>query len=186
LEITMTDYYEQTVVQQMIPDADMTPLERLLLSRIFESDRVGDDWYFFAWESPSTLFYATRAELGEALASSPDVNSNAHLCVTEQLAAANPDAEDIELDFSGTSGEFFFQDILKRSKRLRYVTIVAAFTCSKMRVDGFGGMAILITRDAIVGKSTGDFLEDLIAEAGLDAPPDSETGDEPAATPASE
>jgi hypothetical protein len=29
-------------------------------------------------------------------------------------------------------------------------------------------MAVLITRDAIVGKSTGDFLEDMITEAGLD------------------
>ena len=28
---TMADYFEQTVVQQTIPDADMTPLERLLL-----------------------------------------------------------------------------------------------------------------------------------------------------------
>jgi hypothetical protein len=37
-----------------------------------------------------------------------------------------------------------------------------------MRADGFGGMAILITPDAIVGKSTGDVLQDLLTEAGLD------------------
>ena len=36
---------------------------------------------------------------------------------------------------------------------------ITSFTCSRMRPDGFGGMAVLITRDAIVGKSTGDFLE---------------------------
>jgi hypothetical protein len=29
-ETIMANYYEQTVVQQTIPDADMTPLERLL------------------------------------------------------------------------------------------------------------------------------------------------------------
>jgi hypothetical protein len=28
---------------------------------------------------------------------------------------------------------------------VRYVTAVTAFTCSKMRHDGFGGMAMLIT-----------------------------------------
>ena len=44
----MADYFEQTVVQQTIPTADMTPLERLLLSRIFECEPDGDGWYFFA------------------------------------------------------------------------------------------------------------------------------------------
>ena len=34
----MADYFEQTVVQQTIPDADMTALERLLLSHIFQSE----------------------------------------------------------------------------------------------------------------------------------------------------
>ena len=38
----MTDYFEQTVVQQTIPDADMTALERLLLPRIFQSEPHGD------------------------------------------------------------------------------------------------------------------------------------------------
>jgi hypothetical protein len=36
-----------------------------------------------------------------------------------------------------------------------------------MRPDGFGGMAVLITADAIVGKSTSDLLEDFLVEAGL-------------------
>jgi len=148
----MADYFEQTVVQQTIPTADITPLERLLLSRIFECERDGDGWYFFAEQSPSTMIYATREELEAVLVLSPDVASAAHLYVTEQLAAA--DATEMDLDLSGTSWEFFFQDIVKRSTTLAYVSIVAAFTCSKMRPDGFGGMAILITRDAIVGKST--------------------------------
>src|SRR5262249_49607285 len=91
-----------------------------------------------------------------------------HLCVTEQLAAAEADAMEMDVDLSGTSWEFFFQDIVKRSTTLAYVSVVAAFTCSKMRPDGFGGMAILITRDAIVGKSTNDLLADFLAETGFD------------------
>jgi hypothetical protein len=183
----MADYFEQTVVQQIIPDADMTPLERLLLSRIFdcESDRTG--WHFFAWERPSLMIFATRAELEEALASAPDIESAAHLCVTEQLAAVDAEASHIDLDLSETSWEFFFQDIVKRSRTLAYITVVAAFTCTKMRPDGFGGMATLITRDAIIGRSTGDFLRDLIAEAGLDGDetPEARTaGAVPASSPA--
>jgi hypothetical protein len=62
----------------------------------------------------------------------------------------------------------FLQDIVRRSKTLSYISVVTSFTCSKMRPDGFGGMAVLITPDAIVGKSTGDFLQDMIEEAGFD------------------
>ena len=38
----MADYYTPTVIQQTIPDTDMTPLERLLLSNIFEAERDGE------------------------------------------------------------------------------------------------------------------------------------------------
>ncbi len=164
----MADYFEQTVIQQTIPDTDMTPLERLLLSRIFECEPDHDGWYFFAEESPSTMIFATRAELEAALGAAPDPDSAAHRYVAEQLAELDPDDTEVELDLSGTSWEFFFQDIVKRSKTLRYLSVVAAFTCSKMRPDGFGGMAILITPDTIIGKSTNDFIEDFLTEAGLD------------------
>jgi hypothetical protein len=159
-------------VQQTIPTADITPLEWLLLSRIFECERDGDGWHFFAEQSPSTMIFVTRAELEAVLVSSPDIESTAHLYVTEQLAAADADATEMDLDLSGTSWEFFFQDIVKRSTTLAYVSVVAAFT--KTRPDGFGGMLVLITRDAIVGKSIND-----LAEAGLDGgeTPEAEASD---------
>ena len=164
----MADYFEQTVVQQTIPTADMTPLERLLLSRIFQSEPDGDGWYFFAEDSPSTMIAASRAEVATVLAASPDTDSAAHLHVVEQLATLEAEDDEIDLDLSGTSWEFFLQDIVKRSKTLDYITVVSAFTCSKMRPDGFGGMALLITPDAIVGKSTSDLIEEFLSEAGLD------------------
>lgn len=51
---------------------------------------------------------------------------------------------------------------------MRYVTALSSFTCSKMRPDGFGGMAVLITADSVMGKSTHDILEDFLAETDLD------------------
>lgn len=171
----MADYYQQTVVQQTIPDSDMMPIERLLLSNIFIAERDADGWYFFAEENPSVMITMARRELEQALAASPDDRSAACACVNEQLAAPGTGAAEIDLDISdasldlsGTSYEFFFQDIVRRSKTLKYISVVTAFTCSRMRPDGFGGVAVLITPDAIVGKTTGDFLEDMIAEAGLD------------------
>src|SRR5262249_10302483 len=126
LEDIMADYFQPTVVQQIIPDADMTPLERLLLSRIFQFERINDDWYFFAEDNPAVVISANRRELERTLAASPDPKSAAHAFVTEQLAAANAGSADIDLDLTNTSyldltgscSEFFLQDIVKRSKTL--------------------------------------------------------------------
>jgi len=184
----MADYFAHTVIQQTIPEADMTPLERLLLSRIFDCEPDGNGWYFFAEQNPSTMIFATRAELEEALVAAPDIESAAHRHVTDLLAAIDAGASDIDLDLSGISWEFFFQDIVKRSRTLAYISVVAAFTCSKMRPDGFGGMAVLITREAIVSKSTNDLLEDFLSEAGLDDghPPGTEASDAARASSPSE
>jgi hypothetical protein len=164
----MADYYQQTVIQQTIPDADMTPLERLLLSQIFQSEPIGDGWYLFAEENPCTMIAVTRSEIEAALAETTDTGSAAYIYVAEQLAGLTDAGEDIDLDLSGTSWEFFLRDIVKRSKTLDYISVAIAFTCSKMRPDGFGGMVVLITAGAVVGKSTNDILEEVLTEAGLD------------------
>jgi hypothetical protein len=44
MEIAMADHFQPTVVQQTIPDSEMTPLERLLLSKIFQYERINDEW----------------------------------------------------------------------------------------------------------------------------------------------
>ena len=106
-----------------------------------------------------------RESLAAALAETRDGDSSVHANVTEQLASAGPDEAEIDLDLSGTSWEFMLQDIVKRSTTLAHVTVVSAFTCSKMRADGFGGMAMLITASVIQGKSTDDILGDLLDEA---------------------
>ena len=62
-------------------------------------------------------------------------------------------------------GNPIFHKIVRRSASLRYVTAVSAFTCSKMRLDGFGGMAVLITASGVMGKSTNDIIEDFLNEA---------------------
>jgi hypothetical protein len=165
----MADYFSPTVIQQTIPVADMTPLERLLLAHVFSAESDGGTVYFYAEEGPADVIAVGRAELEAAFAaSSQAANSTAMTYVAERLAQSPPDEAEIDLDLSGTSWEFFFQDIVRRSSSLRYVTAVSSFTCSKMRPDGFGGMAVLITADRIVGKSTTDILEDFLAEAGLD------------------
>lgn len=84
--------------------------------------------------------------------------------IETQLSAASSDDDEIELDMSATSWEFIIQDIVRRSPTLEYIEVVAAFTCSKMRSDGFGGMAIFVTATDIKYCSTTDFLATCLAE----------------------
>jgi hypothetical protein len=55
-------------------------------------------------------------------------------------------------------------DQVRRSSTLRYVSAVSSFTCSRMRLDGFGGAVVVISADAILGKSTTDLLEEFIEQ----------------------
>jgi hypothetical protein len=160
----MANYLSPTVIQQPIPVADMTPLERLVLSLIFDAEPDGEALYFHASLGPSDAIGLSIDDLRTAFEASAGVDSTAATYVDERLAAVPAGDTEIEIDFSGTSWEFIFQDIVRRSATLRHVTAVTSFTCSKMRPDGFGGMAVLITADAILGKSTNDILEDFLAE----------------------
>jgi hypothetical protein len=155
----MADYLTPTVIQQTIPLADITPLERLLLSHIFNAELDGEGLYFSADEGPADMIWLDRAPIEAALAQSKNtVDTTAVSVVTEQLARLP--ADNVEM-----SWESIFQDIVRRSATLRYVTAVSAFTCSRMRPDGFGGMAVLITPSAVMGKSTSDIIEDFLNEA---------------------
>ena len=163
----MADYFTPIVIQQTIPEADMSPLERLLLSHVFEAERDGDGWYFFAESQPDDIIIVARAALEAALAASQLVVDNtANSFVTKLLASLKDEDQDghLDLDLSETSWEFIFQDIVRRSSTLRYVSAVSSFTCSRMRPDGFGGAVVVISADAILGKSTNDLLEEFIEQ----------------------
>jgi len=162
----MADYFTPTVIQPAIRAADVTPLERLLLSHIFNAEPQGEDLYFYADERPANTVWLDRAPLEAALAQSKGhADSAAAAFVIEQLARVPADDVEIELNVGTLSWKAIFQDIVRRSPTLRYVTAVSAFTCSTMRPEGFGGMAVLITADAVMGKSTGDIIEDFLNEA---------------------
>lgn len=166
----MADYLTPTVVQQNILDKDISPFERLLLGNIFSFEQYGDELYFFSEDGPSTFLTIERAMLESALDTSRDRPSSVAEEIGAQLAKIPIDEPIVELDLSAVSWEFIFQDIVRRSDVLSYLTVVSSFTCTKMRRDGFGGMAVLITKDAVVGKSTHDILDDLVLEAALDGP----------------
>ena len=164
----MADYYTATVIQQTIPEADMTPLERLLLCHVFDAEHDGEGWYFFSAIGPVDMTAIRRAALVAALAASgSDVDNTANTFVSKLLADLKDDElqdDHMDVDFSETSWESILQDIVRRSSTLRYVSAVSSFTCSRMRPDAFGGAVVVISADAILGKSTTDLLEEFIEQ----------------------
>ena len=130
----MADYLSPTVIQQPIPVADMTPLEHLVLSLIFDAEPDGDALYFHASLGPSDAIGLSIDDLRTAFEASAGIDSTATTYVAERLPATHAGDTEIEINFSGTSWEFIFHDIVRRSATLRYVTAVTSFTCSKMRL----------------------------------------------------
>ena len=122
---------------------------------------------FYADEGPADRIWLDRARLEAALAQSR-IDGTAATLVIEHLARIPVDNVEIELDFGDRSWETIFQDIVRRSPSLRYVTAVSAFTCSRMRPDGFGGRAVLITAERVMGKSTSDIVADFLNAAESD------------------
>jgi len=160
----MADYYTPTVVQQTIPPAAMTPIETLILRRIFDSETIDGNLYFFSECGPDDAPRFDPAELRQALEQSKEIPSSIYGAIKDKLASADPSAGEIELDLSIASWECIFQDIVKRSPALSYISVVASFICMKMRPDGFGGMVTLITAQTILVASTGAILEKWLAE----------------------
>ncbi|PKP63778.1 MAG: hypothetical protein CVT87_02895, partial [Alphaproteobacteria bacterium HGW-Alphaproteobacteria-9] len=73
--------------------------------------------------------------------------------------------EEIELDECGDLWPDVLQDIVRRSRDLDHLTVTMAFTCSKMRPDGFGGLAMLITGTSIRSESTHTLFDRFYKEA---------------------
>jgi hypothetical protein len=177
----MADYFTQLVVQQNIPSSLISPFEELLLSAILEHEQIDDEMYFFASEQVCDFPEVLRGDLQEALAASPQ-RSRLRAFAEKALAASNPEHSYFDLDLSacefGSDAHLIvLQDIVRRSKgQLPYLTIAAAYTCSKMRPDGFGGMCIVITPSSIRFWSTYDVLQRFTArfektQAAKRAPP---------------
>lgn len=158
----MADYYSPTVVDPVIPLADMTPLEQLLLSQIFEAEPDGDALYFFEEQSINDMLWLDVGEVREALAQSQGIASEAAALIAEALTRLDTHAEDLELDLSMRSFAFIFQDVIRRSATLSYVTVTSSFTCSKMRPDGFGGAVTVITADQVLSSSTEQMTGELL------------------------
>jgi len=161
----MADYFTPTVVDPVIPLSAMLPIERMFLAQVFSEELVGEAAYYFSEHGASDLISLPAAEVRSALdTATPETSRLAQKLIDEQ-----PDAilgeDDIELDMAGDLWPDVLQDIVRRAPDLHELTVTMAFTCSKMRPDGFGGLGMLITAETIRSESTHTLFDRFYKEA---------------------
>lgn len=171
----MAHYSSPTVVQPNIPAMDMTPLERLILDQIFDSDPDADGIYYYASDGAADVIAVPADDLRAACEASGDPGESsigrhaAALLAHCDAHASHGSSDDIRVDLteSERGWHWMFQDIVRRSATIDEIVVTTAFTCSRMRPDGFGGSVMLITADAIRYGSTSGLLEQFWNEAAV-------------------
>ncbi len=161
----MADYYTPTVIDPVIPLSGILPIERLFLALVFDEAVTGQAAYYCSEDGPSDLIFLPADQMRAALdAASPQTSRLAQKLIDEQADAILGD-EDIAIDLCGDLWPDVLQDIIRRSDVLDHLTATMAFTCSKMRPDGFGGLAMLITAAQIRSASTNDLFTGFCKDA---------------------
>ena len=161
----MADYFTPTVIDPVIPLAAMLPIERMFLAQVFNEELAEETAYYFSEDGANDLISLPAAVVRAALdAARPETNRPAQKLIDEQADAILGD-DDIDLDMCGDLWADVLQDIVRRSPDLDHLTVTMAFTCSKMRPDGFGGLAMLITASTIRSESTYTLFDRFYVEA---------------------
>ena len=161
----MADYYTPTVVEPMIPLCAMLPIERLFLAQVFSEEVEGETAYYCSDDGASDLITLDAEAVRTALEATPAKTSSLAKKLLDEHGDAIQGDEEIELDECGDLWAEVLQDIVRRSPDLDHLTVTMAFTCSNMRPDGFGGLAMLITASTIRSESTHTLFDPFYQEA---------------------
>lgn len=161
----MADYYTPAVVEPAIPNAAMLPIERTFLAKVFDEELAGTRAYYFSEDGPNDLIFLDSKDVREALDAADRASSSLVRKLLDEYAEAILDDDEIELDMCGDLWPYVLQDIVRRSPDLDHLTVTMAFTCSKMRLDGFGGFAMMITAAEIRSGSTQTLFDRFYEEA---------------------
>lgn len=161
----MADYFTPTVIEPFIPITSILPIERLFLSHVFNEEVDGETAFYFSDEGAKDLVCLPADKVQKTLE-----DSTAQPCrLAQRLVETYSDTistdDEFQLDMCGDIWADVLQDIVRRSPDLDHLTVTMAYTCSKMRPDGFGGFAMLITAETIRWESTSTLFERFFKEA---------------------
>jgi hypothetical protein len=163
----MANHYTQTVVHQIIPNDCMAPIERWLLTQIFDHEPDGDGLHFFAMAFPQSE-PDPEEQLLEAIETSR--GTCPELCAAVEQAIRRHEDGKVRVDLDEIRYPAIFRSIVKRHpNRLPYISIEVSHSCTHVRKDGFGGSATFITSDTVEWVDTRQWLDERLTARGLKA-----------------
>jgi hypothetical protein len=172
-EAVMAVYFTPTVVTPLIPIGLITPVERFILTAMFNHDLLPDEGdggslQLHAEEGIDEDRRIDRAAF-EALADAiePGTDRLVMLIDMQVRTKAQRDDPDPIVSFINELDPLkVLQGIVRRHpERLPAFVIQQAFTCSRMRADGFGGAATVITAAAVESLCTTSWAAARVAAA---------------------
>jgi len=175
----MADYYTPTVVEPMIPLSAVSPVEAMFLAQVFDTEMENGLVYYFSEQGANDLVFFDPGEVRSALGTADQTSSRLVAKLHQEYAEALAGDDEFEVEMAGDLWPEVLQDIVWRTPDLGELTVTMAFTCSKMRLDGFGGLAMLITAAAIRSGSTHTLFETFYAEASANGEISVGTPDQP-------
>lgn len=148
----MAHYATPTVVIPALPVACIDPVERFILTSVFEHQLWEGTLHLFAEDGVDDELFVSRQALDVVLdTQEPGTHRLAMLLAAQirETSQAN-DPQPLICFINELEPARVLQGIVQRHpKQVPHVVIQQAFTCSVMRPDGFGGAATLIHAEGI-------------------------------------
>ncbi|MDF0490421.1 hypothetical protein PX554_20025 [Sphingomonas sp. H39-1-10] len=162
----MTDFPSFSSVQPAIPESDMTPLERLVLTAMFDHLSAPHGLQFYSRTGIREGLVLPLGQLRAAAIESHDRSPAAVNLLEAAIDLMTLGDGTIGFDLTAQAWETLFQDIVARSATIGRITILTVHggIAVENALAAPGGSVTVITADRIAGKTLYDCLYDLEAD----------------------
>lgn len=160
----MTCLQTKITTYPALPIADITPLEKLILSRVLDCAEIDGGLELYTDTGPMNPIVVSQRELMEAIDTSDQANESlltrfVRERVLSILPVEDPDPESIVfIDLGEFPWQFVVQDIVTRSPTLRELVVIQWISDPSERPDTFGASVLLITENGIFHATSEDLL----------------------------
>jgi hypothetical protein len=162
----MTCLQTKITTYPALPIADISPLEKLILSRVLDCAEIDAGMELYTDTGPMNPIVVSQRELMEAIDTSDQANESLLKRfmierVLSILPAENADPESVVfIDLSEFPWQFVVQDVITRSLTLPELVVIQWISAPSQRPDTFGASASLITENGIFHATSEDLLAD--------------------------
>ncbi|PZP20309.1 MAG: hypothetical protein DI607_00250 [Sphingomonas hengshuiensis] len=170
----MDDLETTIVITPAIPLGDMTPLERLVLSHVFDAGETAEGLLLYSDRGAASRLRIRADELTNAYFTSRHAPNSDIIGIIagywRRWCEEDEPGETVDVDLTDTSWEFILKDIVARSTTLSEIRVVEWYRHLSQNPDSFGANLMLIIANEVAGRNSDDFFEEMRAETEIQRP----------------